>query len=594
MTSCPFEKDANAEILFDKGVMRFESGLSMERHIRIKIFTYSGKKNAEIRFMYHPEFLAGKAIGNLEAETINLEDNKIVITPLDQAQIYTEKLNKNFSALVFTFPNVKPGSIIEYKFNCYPQKDWFFQSNLPTRYSELEVGTRNLSGLNTLRFMTYVRQPFAEDTRDKKQEKQILALANIHSLPDEPYMTARKNNLQRIEFLGAGFLSMWGSISNDLAQYKGFGGKLDEVLSGEDEIIKKSDAKKNDDERIAFIFDTVKKVMTWDHKTFFITAHDIKSAWDKKTGNSAEINLIVYHFLSAVGFDVRPMVVCTRDYGRIDPLKPDPYALNNTVAYVRIDSSKFYVLDASNKFNLYNTIPYSILDTYGLAIKLINRSYNMVMLRDTSPVFQSVFLNAEIKPNGKMTGTAEITGDSYNKIGALSKYHLAGKDKYLDTLKKNDNNIKISSFEMLNADDDAQPLTQKIGFDMDLANSDDNYIYFNTNIFTSVEDNPFKSEQRFSDIDLGYRNNYSISEIYKLPQGYRTESLPKNIAILMPDQSIFFKRTIAEENGVIMIRYVINHRKTIYFMENYQDLRGFYHKMYELLNEQVVLKKQGG
>jgi hypothetical protein len=174
---------------------------------------------------------------------------------------------------------------------------------------------------------------------------------------------------------------------------------------------------------------------------------------------------------------------------------------------------------------------------------------------------------------------------------ATRKYKTASADKYADSLRDGDNNIKITSFKMENMDVDTLPLTQKIGFTANLSGSDENYIYVNTNLFSLTGDNPFTSENRYSDIDFGYRNDHSISGIYKIPAGFKVDALPKNITIVMPDQSILFKRTVAEGDGTITVRYLIDHRKTVHFAEDYQDLRGFYKKMYELLSEQVILKK---
>src|ERR1700761_1342224 len=51
MTSCDFEKDANAEILFDKGAISFSSDYEriLERHIRVKIFNDNGKNEGNIK-----------------------------------------------------------------------------------------------------------------------------------------------------------------------------------------------------------------------------------------------------------------------------------------------------------------------------------------------------------------------------------------------------------------------------------------------------------------------------------------------------------------------------------------------------------------
>jgi hypothetical protein len=76
-----------------------------------------------------------------------------------------------------------------------------------------------------------------------------------------------------------------------------------------------------------------------------------------------------------------------------------------------------------------------------------------------------------------------------------------------------------------------------------------------------------------------------------MPPGYRSDALPKNVSMLMPDQTITFRRLIGEQDGIIMVRYLIDFKKSVFFKENYPELRDFYKKMYEMLNEQIILKK---
>jgi hypothetical protein len=405
-------------------------------------------------------------------------------------------------------------------------------------------------------------------------------------------MDARKDNLERIEYFGKNvFTGSWDEIGKTVLKFNDFGDELGRGITGESGIIKLAKDLKTDDEKIAFIFDTVKNSMKWDESTRPYVIDGTKIAWDKKTGNSTEINLIVYNLLKKVGVKAYPMIVSTKKNGKINPANPDILQFNNTVVYIPVDSSKFYVLDASSKFNLFNTIPTDELNSFGLNIDEADGEYKLVFLEDTRHAIEAAFFNAEIKPDGKMTGTADITSYSYNKINALQKYSTNGEEKYIDSLRNNENNVKISSLKLENMDVDSLPLTQHIDFNIDLTGSDENYIYFSTNLFNLMGKNPFTKEQRFSDIDLGYMGYFSISGIYKLPAGFKTDALPKNITIISPDQSIIFKRTVAEGDGSLMVKYILDHKKTIYFREGYPDIRGFYKKMYELLNEQVVLKK---
>jgi hypothetical protein len=60
----------------------------------------------------------------------------------------------------------------------------------------------------------------------------------------------------------------------------------------------------------------------------------------------------------------------------------------------------------------------------------------------------------------------------------------------------------------------------------------------------------------------------------------------------MPDKSIVFKRFEGEQDGSVMIHYTIDYKRSIYTKDEYPSIRDFYKKMYEMLNEQIVLKKQ--
>jgi len=60
---------------------------------------------------------------------------------------------------------------------------------------------------------------------------------------------------------------------------------------------------------------------------------------------------------------------------------------------------------------------------------------------------------------------------------------------------------------------------------------------------------------------------------------------------MIPDKSIVFKRIVAEQDGSLMIRLNVDFKQSMYFKENYPEFHEFYKKMYEMLNEQIVLKK---
>jgi len=614
MKACDFEKDANAMVLFDKGDVYYDYdfNLVMERHKRIKIFNDNGKNEANIRI----EYISGgrlEYITDIQAETININNGKAEITKLDKKSIYTQMIDKSTSAYVFSFPNIKPGSIIEYKYkwatNYLPNfPSWRFQSNIPTRYSELDTA---IPDVLYFKQQGRINTPFAIDksSSDSRSigsysynlEKRQRALVNVPSLNSEPYMRSMVDNLQSLTFqltyvkpfdgFVKSYSDTWAKLGGIIADDEDFGSQLNKKLANEDAIINKAKSLNTDNAKIAYIFKEVQSGMKWNGMDRWYTNDGTKKAWEIKTGNSAEVNLIVYHLLKASGVAAYPMIVSTRDHGRVNPSFSFLYQFNRAVVYVPVDSVQYYILDATDKYNSYNVIPDNLLNSTGFYIDKENKTYNTRFISRPKPAQDVIMVNADINPDGKMAGKVVFSCDSYTRINNIKKYKTDGEEKYIDYLKNNNNGLKISAMKFENMDVDTLPLNENIDFKLDLTGSDNNYIYFKPSVFNPMRTNPFLNEKRMTDIDFGYKDDFSLIGSYKIPAGYKTEALPKSITMQMPDKSMTFRRLIAEENGTIMVRYIMDFKKTIYFKENYPQIYDFYKRLHELLDEQIVLKK---
>jgi len=611
MTSCDFEKDANAVVLFDKAeVTTGFTSTTILRHKRIKILNNKGTDEANVSLEYY-SYHGLEEISNIEAETININNNAIEFLTVDKALMYHETIDRSRKKVVFTFPEVKAGSVIEYSYKLtiasegsFP--DWDFQSDLPVRYSELKASIRKdysykiIPRINQA-YTKNTYEPWINGNNDTIGNKYEWAVTNINSYSEEPYATSMQDNLQGIQFIlvAIKFTSHgnmrslekpWRQIGGELVDDTDFGEQLKDNLNDAD-LIKQAKLLSTDNEKISYIFNQVKATVKWDGSNRWYTNDGVKKAWDKKTGNSTEINLILYNLLRQAGIKCYPMVVSTRDNGKINSNYPDIHQFNKTVISIPVDDKKKYILDASDKFNTFSDIPFDILNSNGLFIDPVNQMYILIYLQNEKPSRKIIFINAQIEPGGKLEGTAQINSFNYNKINGLKLYNTLGESKYIEQLRNDDNNLKISSLKRENIEIDTLPLTENITFKLDLTGSDDTYIYFDPNLFTTLDANPFLSEKRSSAIDFGCLNNYAINGRYKIPEGYKIEALPKSISLVMPDKSIIFKRVVGEQDGDIIVHYTIDYKKAIYSVDEYSQIHEFYKKMYEMLNEQIVLKK---
>ena len=635
MTSCDFEKDANAEVLFKFGSLYYGDDLKsiiMVVHKRIKIFNSNANDEGNIRISYYSENRL-ENITAIEAETINMVDGKQQITKLDKKSIHINNIDNETSEVSFAMPDVKPGCIIEYKYKWTARYNaaipsWDFQENIPVKYNEWDTAIPDVFYFRpqlritlplfkhtttvqarSLKVATHTFQitnsgatgDQQTDTYPYNENDDAWGMANIPSLHDDAYASSFEDNVQRLSLdlvsnkpiggFNNEYSDTWAKVGGELAESSVFGSQLNPSLSNGDSISTKAALLKSNDEKIAYIFNQVKSNMKWNGINRWYTIDGTRKAWDNKTGNSTEINLILYHLLKQCGIEAYPMVVSTRSNGRPDPWRTSLWQFNQTVVYVPVDSSKEYILDASAKYNIYNETPAELLNSFGLYIDRTKNTYDTLTIKRDLPVRKVILINAEVKPDGKLIGTAQINCLSYDRIDAVKKYKSDGEQKYIDFLRDGDNNLKISAIKFDNMEVDTLPLTQNIEFNLELAGTDQNYIYVNTNLFTSLKSNPFLSENRLTDIYFGYLRNYSINSVFKLPAGYKIDALPKSVNMVTADKSISFKRIIAEQDGSIMVHYVIDIRKRAFNVSEYPGIHDFYKKMYEMLNEQIVLKK---
>ena len=121
LKSCSFEPDASAMKIFDIQNIEFNLGdydakLVTERRVRIKVFNQTGYKYASIRIPYFKKSGYSK-IKDLDGIIYNLDSTgKIIIQKLEKKDFFKEKAEENIRVLNFTFPNLKPGSVIEFRY----------------------------------------------------------------------------------------------------------------------------------------------------------------------------------------------------------------------------------------------------------------------------------------------------------------------------------------------------------------------------------------------------------------------------------------------------------------------------------------------
>lgn len=603
--TCEFDKDAEAVVLLDYGKMYMDiSGPELYKelqvHVRIKILKEDGLDRADVKLNYQ-HYLNSQQINSIAAQTYNLDAaGNVVVSKLDKKLIYQKKLTAKYTQQSFTLPDVKVGSIIEYKytFRGYDGRHWIMQQSIPVQLSYYEVNYPGIVELHTRAFTTYPLKKKDESTGLRTIMK--YEMENIPGIKEEAFVTCKRDYVERIECWPIAvtvegrrhsLINTWTGVAKSLIDDVDFGDQLKKEIPRTADL--DAELKKLSDpfQKMVTIHNYVRKNMKWDGVDNFWALSGVKNAWKDKSGTSGEINLILINLLRDAGLKADPVMVSTHENGRISMSFPDVYQFNKVLAHVLI-GEKTYFLDGTDKHTPSGVIPSDVMATEGLIIDPTSPlSYRLTELWDESHIDRNVvILQAAIDEKGAMKGHATITSRDYGRTKRSPK--LSNKEEFIaQFISKGKSEFAIDGLKLKNEEVDSLPLIQDFDFNGAVQDAGE-YSYFSINMFSGLGSNPFIADQRVADVFFGTNQMHQIITSIKIPEGFTFEELPKNVKMTLPDNSLTVTRMLAAQGNMLSSRITLEFKRPAYGPQEYGDLKEFYKKMYTLLDEQIVIKKK--
>jgi hypothetical protein len=603
MKDCDFDPGAEAILLLDIGEIDFNyfqgSGWVSESsyRVRVKILKETAVNRGEIKLRYYSKNRR-EEISNINGISYNLDANgRIAESKLESNAVYDKAIDKDFSEVSFALPNVKAGTVFEYKYKMQRKSysyipTWNFQQTIPVRYSAYNV---NIPEFFQFTLLVSKRQELEKKTGSSQEEGTWYIMHNIKGLKDEPYSSGKIDYIQRLDFQLASInapgyyeeiRTTWPRIITELQDDEDFGLALKKNLKGVDDILRTAMSMGQTSDRIRVIYNYVQRNMQWNHDYGIYSDRGIKEAWDKKNANIADINFILINILKEANIEAKPLLVSTKDHGTVSPVYPFLKRFNAVLAYVK-DGDREYILNAADKYNPYNLVPYDVINTNAL---LVDKTVQTLMqLNGTDKYTNNVFVTCSLEPNGTISGQATLKNSGYSRNIRMSTYK---KNKLKEMIEDNEGiSIKVDSFTVNNEADELQPFEQVVSFSGSMQEGG-GYFLLPYNLFTGLGKNPFVEEERVMAIDFSFPKSYVITGTFYVPEDLIINELPKNTRLIMPDTSIILTRMMQESGNVISFRITLDLLYADYIVEGYPYIKDFFKKMYAILDERIALKKK--
>lgn len=563
-------------------------------------------------------------ITDIQAATYNIENGKVVATTLDKSSFLTIK-DGDDQIMKFTYPNIREGSIIEYTYKKtipvaeylpswtfqgqYPKLESIFETEVP---DFLEFVTMNQGYLKvTDEKVSYSEDNFfiVDQSASTHAGTETISLRsttvkhtwiykNVPGLKTEEYISQLGNYVQRVSFQFSAvhfadiapkyYLHSWTEAADELMKDKDFGADLSKNNGWlKDEIAASIDGEKDPLLKAENLYNAVRDNYKSNNEYTFILSQPLKKTVQAKSGNVADINLLLVAMLRNEGFTANPLLLSTRDNGRTFDQYPIMDKFNYVIAELEIGET-IYLLDASDPDLGFNKLNPECYNGNGRVITakpfLVNLSPDILKEATVSSVF---LINGE---NG-MSGTSSTLMGDIESANMRIDMKKENEESYFKNIQKSFSyDVKMDNKHIDSLKLPGMPVSVQYDFNFRM---DDDIIYFNPILSENVyKTNPFKSAKRFYPVEMPYCMDETYILDMEIPEGYVVDELPKPEKAMMNEKDGFYEYLIQQADGHIQLRSRLKLNKAVYDPAYYETLRNFFAFVVQKQNEQIVFKKK--
>ncbi|MBB4077639.1 hypothetical protein GGR28_000240 [Lewinella aquimaris] len=621
----PGDSAAAAYVLYDKLDLSFDflpdkgPVLKESFHRRVKLLKPSSFDRANITLRYDRSF---QSLGNLDAQ-VHLPDGTTI--KLRGGDFVREKGDDRKETMKFTFPQITPGAVIEYRYTLSTESiltptNYVFQEDIPVRwaeytaripkyYSYLSLGMHGNYHIREVEQRPLRWSPVA--LRGLSNEQMIMhsdmrfVMKDIVPFKHQPYTNNLRDYLPRVRLqlqsvqypqsMVQPVLKDWHAVANELDELRNFG-RAYQVKGNYNQLWKAAGptvmAAESPRERIAAAYYFVASRIRWDERYHFIGSDSPDNIFKAGVGNSADLNLCLLALLNEAGIDAQPMLVSLRDGGVPIEVYPLVDQFDHLMVYATVGEGSI-LLDANGVSRPPGLPRERALNHRGWIASTQNPRWTSVEV----PRARRVML-CEMSVDEAGLAEVDLTGrlESYFAHSGRLQLKKMKDDTEApiasDILTHFPEATVVSKEIISGGDHSAQPLTYKVRMNVAAGMASDDYLYIQPILLPLLDAELDDVQERLYPIDFPYPWREQYITNVTVPEGYAVEELPESIRLRSEDGGMEATYTaVAKPDRTITINFSVDLDRTVYQAADYATLRAMYRRIIELQEASIVLKR---
>ena len=627
LTAAPGDSTAEAYVLYDRQSLDFEYRegegplLRETFHTRIKLFRPSSFERANVSIGYNRDY---GSIDKLEG-IIHLPGGGSLPLPADN--IKQEKVRDDYYRVKFTFPQVTEGAIIEYRYvrrtkSILIPTTFVYQQDIPVRWAQFDAMIPPYYGYVTLSTPhldvneTKITRrewgpnfsPGAYNVNNQRIEhtEVLWAMRDLPAFRDQPYSNNTQDylpqvrlQLESVQYPGRPKQDIFGSWQTTVEElqdradfgryyrnkinynrvYRDFAATLPEGATQTDIITA----------AYAFVGQNVR----WDDQYRMLASRTPNQVYDSRSGNSADLNMILLALLNESGIAAHPLLVSLRDWGAPVEQYPLLDQFDHLMVYAELEAGPV-VMDVNDPDRPVGLPRIQALNHRGW----VGDKSNPRWVDLEVPLSRNVTM-------AQITVAADGTAEVGLRMRMNNYYALETRNRLHSAVNLREAPVAREILELFPGgeitradkldDDAAHPdrLDYEVAMRLPAGQLSGDYLYIQPVLFPMLDGQLADAERRTLPVDFPYpwEQRYVANVI--LPEGYTLEDAPQPVRIGTEDGSVTASYSVSQNAGSnLTLMLTVKLSRTLYPATEYRTLREMFRRIIEMQESPLVLKKQ--
>ena len=619
MTVDPAAPDAPAVYLDREEIV--DDVLHFHRtYARIKILTEKGKEDYSDVEVDYEKGESGLSVSDVQARTIEPDGTIVPFTGKPYSKELLKSGNEKVMATVFTMPDVRIGSILEYQYtidyegNYFMPPRWYIQQLLYVHHAHYHfrpeegamsiVATDAQGHENTVNQLLYFPELPPGDKVRQGLDGYDLVVNNIPALPDEQFMPPLSSFSYRLFF----YYSPYNN-SQDFwkAEGKYWSKDVDRFANPDRlrDVVSQIVAPGNSDvQKLQKIYAAVMTIQNTDFtrqrsaqearaeglKTK--TAADI---WAAKMGTSNEIARLFIGMARAAGLKAYAMITTERNESILNTGYLYWGQLSDEIAIVNVGGKEQF-FDPGERYCEYGKLDW--IHSQMLGIRQTDDGIGMAEAPAAGYIDNGTLRAADLTlgPDGKIQGQIRV---SMNGVAAL-RWRQRALSTDEDTAKRDFEKevqgmvpagVQVKMSHFIGLTDSTSELMAVLDASGNMGTVTGHRVFLPASFFEANAKPLFAAQKRENPVDLRFPYIVRDQVTLTLAPGLSIESVPGNANVPYPHMADLVAKYASQGNVYQQVR-LLAVADAIYKTEEYPQLRTFFQSVSSQDQQQVVLMRR--